>query len=956
MLNYSVDMDPFIDVLRNMINSIVVKREERAAIYETVDIRTSADKYIAMLEGGDRWESFARFDHDVMLAAGMSQALVALVEQNGKDYIPHEFRSLVCSLQKEKVIDNYVEYNTYYRMLNGEPPIDAVEADFVYMPENDYGIPTDIPIHLLNESYIAYINTSPLRMQLYEANKNKPYLLYLGSRKISYYKARTARNYEIIYVETADNKTIAGDFLKNYGAARNYVMAGLYNKADQRTYEYYDSFMGLVIMVMAIQQTFTTVFKEGISRDFYDDNLIRCLYEAYNIPYIESIDVSYQRIIAKRLNVLLQKKSCNEVLFDIAEVFNYDVNIYKYYLMKDYYKDSEGNPIIIYKTIYDEYGNPHKIVDSEKTYDIYFQKVNIRSRDISAEIADKSNRVEYNAVTGDDSYWIEDSDLISKIHDTKFNSVLTKYMSIDISYELAKLMYETSYGLRMIIDDQEEFKEIRISLPYVVEKVSLYDCVIFLCALVAKKYGLAGSVPLKPYQIAQVYGFNFKTDIEKLKEDIMRDIDSCTGEYKEVRIEILEYLKTLHTSTIAGAREMYDNITALREWMDTAMRYSNSIEEYEAYRKIYWSTLVTRDVEELYTKNDGSYAETFAELLEDRRPDLYAVLEASGNKISTDGTITTDPNVANFSINNKINKILHSLSEISENLRDIQFMNDKEAIVNNIEKVINQMKSYTVDQTASSIKYLIKDPHLCLLKILDYLYMGSSSSSLIDKIQLLYIDVLDCIIPRRGYVENIDIDDELYIKKHILLKDIIHIWDELRSEHKSGILPDFTTIFDAIHGMSKLIMLPNEFIRLIEEYDSNKRLSVEDRIKLIHEIVFKFVHIVENDPILTIDTLFKKIPGMKYLFMLAIEYEICKLVHWDINHMLRFIEVYNEKKLSNVNPSVLIYDALHDTSFTDGKSNIDIKHKLEMDTFSGNFHNLYIKDTLEKIEIESSLV
>ena len=41
-------------------------------------------------------------------------------------------------------------------MLHGDPPIDDTEKDFIYMPENPYGIPTDVPIHLLGEGYIQY--------------------------------------------------------------------------------------------------------------------------------------------------------------------------------------------------------------------------------------------------------------------------------------------------------------------------------------------------------------------------------------------------------------------------------------------------------------------------------------------------------------------------------------------------------------------------------------------------------------------------------------------------------------------------------------------------------------------------------------------------------------------------------------------------------------------------------
>jgi hypothetical protein len=76
-----------------------------------------------MLESGNDWNTYITFDYDVLKAAGMNEDLIRAVMNGGKESIPYEFRELCCSLQKEKVIEDYVEENSYYRMLNGEPPL-----------------------------------------------------------------------------------------------------------------------------------------------------------------------------------------------------------------------------------------------------------------------------------------------------------------------------------------------------------------------------------------------------------------------------------------------------------------------------------------------------------------------------------------------------------------------------------------------------------------------------------------------------------------------------------------------------------------------------------------------------------------------------------------------------------------------------------------------------------------
>ena len=111
MLEQSIDIDLFLGQLLVMVKSVVVKRSEEASKYETVDIRTEADRYIAMKEGGSSWSSFVLFDLDVMEAAGMNKQIIQSVYAGNKESIPYEFRDLVCQLQAEKIIDNYVEHN-----------------------------------------------------------------------------------------------------------------------------------------------------------------------------------------------------------------------------------------------------------------------------------------------------------------------------------------------------------------------------------------------------------------------------------------------------------------------------------------------------------------------------------------------------------------------------------------------------------------------------------------------------------------------------------------------------------------------------------------------------------------------------------------------------------------------------------------------------------------------------
>ena len=821
MLNYGADMDVFLGQFKEMVQSIVVKQIVKAGKYETVDMKRSADKYLAMKEGLMEWSSFGNFDPEVLEAAGISSSIFVEAQYN-KDIIPYELRDLCMRLERDFIIEKYVEKNNYYRTLNGEPTVEEIDnGDFIFIGKNTEGLSSDVAVHLLPVSEKDHLNNCYLLDELKSRYPDKEWLNHLGARAVSYYNARRANNYDILYLKKTNNITIYNNFIRYYASARDYVMRGLYSNEDRRLYDNYDSFMGLIILVMAINRMLASIFEQGVTREFYDDNLIRTFFECFNLPYEPTIDVKYQRMIAKRLNLLLQVKSSNQVLFDITELFNYShVNIYKYYLVKDYRKDLNYDPIIEYKTVVDEYGNAVRVMDPDKSYDIHFQKVNIKSEDPFIEISDPANRVEYHSITGEDPYWIDDSDLLNKIYNNRFNSILTKYMSIDVMFDISKIMYETCHAIRLIIDRNAETKKIKITIPYVTEPVSLYDVVIFLCALVAKKFSLKGEIPIRSDKIATIYGFNFKTDIEYLREEILKDIEGQYGTFSHVDPEFLKYLKDISIVTLEDVRTLYENIHQLRLFLDTAMRKTTDLKAYQAYQKLYNSLLISEDLPEVYTKNDGSYAKTYLELLADRRPDLKEVVDGTTAGYYAKDSEGLGEIYDNMSINGKINKVLDSISDISEELDELRFVNEKSEIVNNITKLVNQFKSYTVDYNQSGIIYLLKDPHTCFLKILDSMYHYTSEKYLKDDIKELFDDVISHFIVLRKHKDKLNLksssDNYLAFSKFLLRKfmRLIHkITDMMKEKYgRDDIYPT-----DVLTDVEKNIVYPMLFAKFKEK-------------------------------------------------------------------------------------------------------------------------------------------
>jgi hypothetical protein len=450
-------------------------------------------------------------------------------------------------------------------------------------------------------------------------------------------------------------------------------------------------------------------------------------------------------------------------------------------------------------------------------------------------------------------------------------------------------------------------------------------------------------VPLDAYKIAQVYGFNFKEDINALKDKIAEDIEISQGEYRSVRTELLNYLKTLNTSTLEGVREMYDNIEELRIWLDTAMRYSNDIEEYEAYKKIYNSILLSNDTKDLYMKNDGTFAETYAELLQDRRPDLYEIYMNTGNpSVVTEPGTTTGPYSGSFSINNKINKVLEKLSLMSEDLADIRFANDKDAMVSNIEKLINQMKSYTVDQSASAILYLINDPHMCMLKLIDAIRGTTMERTIIDKLQELYLDTLHQIHICRTWKTKLKfMEGEIISSKLNYFNHVLHVFDKFKEWNKECVLDMDTLVWDLFHDYMKSVGLFHVLITHEEIY-SDTNADVFDIIHLYSDKLTEILKTGDVNVPLYLDEYIGKHADCFIPASLSLLYDIVSDVDVDMYERIHLKEFMSKIKERCTYNCIISSDILISSPITYNGDGINTGELLLKDFLRYGFHPIKI--------------
>ena len=107
-------------------------------------------------------------------------------------------------------------------------------------------------------------------------------------------------------MQASDTKdSLQSEFVRIYEQCREYFVKTIYVYNYRKFFERYDNFIALCIMVMTIQQLVMRQLSSYISRDFFDINGIRMLYEMYDLPFDLTIDEDTQNLLIRNLNMLI---------------------------------------------------------------------------------------------------------------------------------------------------------------------------------------------------------------------------------------------------------------------------------------------------------------------------------------------------------------------------------------------------------------------------------------------------------------------------------------------------------------------------------------------------------------------------------------------------------------------------------------------------------------------------
>ena len=534
MANPDVSAQSFMTELMDLSLHLVWKDPFYAISEEQSGDRVDAEAYVAARNGELLFNSVFQFHTEVLQSFFPDPDELELVMRD-KRMIPEDMRPAIVAAESNLIIEEWEggrESNDYYRMLFGLPPREMPENEYVY--NTRYAdIDMTTPVHLLSYTDRLRLENlgyfAELRAQTRYSGNEYKYLEYLGKYRIYPYIARQAEPFELLYIQQSQYTSLRNDFIDTYEAARRMVYRVYYSDAYRNQSHLYEGFLGMCILFITQSRMFVKYLEADIPRNFYDLESLKLVYDAYSVPFYSAIPLKYHERIVKRINELIGYKGSNQVFYDLFDIFDFGrMSAYQYYLVKDRITNDDGNPIFR-----DADGNP---LTPEQMWKIRFAKVGFEDDQFIA-ITDPQNAVEYEDITRDDPYWVEDENLKKKLYDSDWNFFHSKYMGVQIMFELSKLLFETCYFLRMLQDNRESTENLSVYYMVTGEEYPLFDVVIYAVALLCKNAGFTGEIPSDPASVSAVYGFNFKDYAKLLKmgsenmDDFIRSFKQACHEY-----------------------------------------------------------------------------------------------------------------------------------------------------------------------------------------------------------------------------------------------------------------------------------------------------------------------------------------------------------------------------------------------------------------------------------------
>lgn len=859
---------------KTLLDNMVIKYSYLAEEAESFESKRNADEYLTAIDEKDTFFTYRDYTINEI-----TQAVIEVNEKNdvidlnedeidmiarcsvpeGYLDIPIKYRNNLLLNRRNKIINTYVEKNEYYRKLNGLPPLKTDEENFHYLSDyyaNIFNVDKSIPIHRIQDYYnsieeklgdyiISNLEGQGVIRRLIGAYPDDDYLNYIGSKRISIKHARESKNFQILYIlQNRVKDNLFNEFLRVYEQCRDYFMTVIFIKDFRSFIQNYDNFIALCIMVMTINTTLNRQFPLGINREFYNDYTLKMLYEAYGVPYDMNIDQYTQKRIAQSLNMIVQRKATDKVIYDIADILGFNnIEVYKYFLTKERKFDIYGLPIIKYKNEFNnETGKFETVPDYKAMYDLYFQKAELKNHNLLGIYQSNVNRVSYEEVTSADPFWWEDTDLYNAVWETEYNMVESKYFGLAVSYRMSEVLYENIILMKMLIDKKDDISSIKLTLPKISEdlNVTIFEAILLLFTLTSYRHNIKGEIISIPTQILSVldylhntdggdeylvnsFGFNFNLFLPnnlKGQEMISKIKKILDDENDDESIKFVNYIDKLtidadlsNNDKIMLINQIYDNIKGLSRYIQFKMSETKNRETYEILKEFYYTAFYTKEVKNIFTisESDSEHkrtAKSYIEFLYFQYPSVYYSLFNPDFSRQYLEYLEQNPNInsSDYTQDDFIEDIMNGdYGSDDSKIKNFTFAN----LNNTDNNITDDLVYYYIDHIISRLETVVKN--------LKYIYMQNDSSTPIE----------DLLIKLINYFKSFTVD--------CLGLDTIYVYD-MKAENSIRLFGEIKKIIKKIEEKEHIHLSYNDILNFITNSKLNdSSLNIHD--KETHKVI-----------------------------------------------------------------------------------------------------------------------
>jgi len=719
------------------LKDLVVKRDDLANKYETLETFKAYDEYISAKTESDTFEGYESYSTQIFIQAGLTPAEVALANKY-KMNVPKAKRQACLLLKRAEVLANYVERNDYYRMLMGLPA--TIDITPLFVTDEIAGVDNTKPLHNMTNDEISILTSMGYIDNFIKQYPTKPYLKFLGAKKIDHIFARTAKKFDVIRSGAFDISAIKTRFELNYEISRNYILNNYYKKRMSLDQQYYDSYIGFIITANAIIMTVNDSIEVFNNKEYYNELMVRQILQSHDLNIYDDIPLSYRKEVANNIKSLIVSKGTDEVIFKIFKLFGFDnVVVKKYYLVKEHKKDTDGKYVFEYESdgvtpVYDH------------MYDVSFAAVDITTDNIDAEIRKPENKIAYTDVVLSDKYWggyESDDDIKQKLLKEDFNYIDTDYVTIGTAYFLADIVTEMSYAFSTTLAVKDYIKKLTFIEPIFGFTIDVFYALTMLGAMISKKAGFAGDIVSDPANLAYLYKFNFDRSLTEIQNIIKK------YNYNGNALDYLLKRPAGEIPTAAALVSLYfDNKDIYTKLLETRYKTKN-LNEYLTVKELIDYLTKSKLVSDIYKKRDGTIATTYIDYLADSNPSIAEYID----------TLPIDD------IDTIAFRLLTSLEDYFLTDRftflflKVPTLSGENSLKRYMLKVINTFKAFTINILSLTITYSIDDRNN-FIKVIDTtkfdgIQHSINNISTVDTVGLIYSTKKSSTIKLRDEIEII---------------------------------------------------------------------------------------------------------------------------------------------------------------------------------------------------------